>query len=187
MMPGLQGQGSVSVRKSLAYSFLDRYASLLIGIVSTMVLARLLTPAELGVFSVAMAMLAIAATVRDMGAGNYLLQEKDLTSDRIRAVWALQLGLGVLVSIAMAWQGHGAVSLAWGSLCATIVNAGVSIFYRPGHFPWLPGVREMGRVLAFGTKLTTSSILTTIAKASPDFFLAKLQGMAAAGLPSSSP
>lgn len=239
----------MSVRKSLAYSFLDRYASLLIGIVSTMVLARLLTPAELGVFSVAMAMLAMAATVRDMGAGNYLLQEKELTTDRIRAVWALQLGLGgalallvaalsspaarfydepamrwvmlllalnylinplgsltyawlmremrydavaimrfsstlagAAVSITLAWQGHGAISLAWGSLCTTAVNAGVSVFYRPRHFPWMPGVQELRRVLAFGTRLTASSIMTTLSKASPDFLLGKLQGMASAGL-----
>lgn len=82
-------------RKSLFFSFLDRYASLAINVLSSMVIARLLTPAEIGVFSVTMVLLMFVATVRDMGAGQYLLQEKELTNDRIRAVWAVQLGLGI--------------------------------------------------------------------------------------------
>ena len=76
-------------RKSLAFSFLDRYATLVIGIVSSMVIARLLTPEEIGIYSVAMVLLGFVATVRDLGVGQYLVQEKDLTIDRIRAVWAV--------------------------------------------------------------------------------------------------
>lgn len=237
-----------NVRKSLAFSVLDRYASLVVGIVSTMVLARLLTPSQLGVYSVAMSMLTLASTVRDMGAGNYLLQEKELTTDRIRAVWALQLGLGVLlaavvallsgpaahfyeepgirlimgvlalnylvnpvgsltyawlmremrydaiatmrlastlatavVSIVLAWHGHGALSLAWGSLCGTVVNALVSMAFRPPDYPWLPGFKELPRVMSFGIRLTSTSILNTMANAAPEFLLGKSQGMAAAG------
>ena len=89
----------MSIRRSLVYSYLDRYASLVISIVSSMIIARLLTPADIGVFSVTMVLLAFVTTVRDMGAGCYLVQEKELTIDRIRAVWAVQLGLGVLLGL----------------------------------------------------------------------------------------
>lgn len=85
----------MSIRKSLMLSFLDRYSGLAITVVSSMVIARLLTPAEVGVFSVTMVLLAFVSTVRDMGAGQYMLQEKDLTVERIRAVWTVQLGLGL--------------------------------------------------------------------------------------------
>lgn len=85
----------MSTRKSLFFSFLDRYSGLVITVVSSMVIARLLTPAEIGIFSVTMVLLMFVATVRDMGAGQYLVQEKDLTIERIRAVWAVQLGLGL--------------------------------------------------------------------------------------------
>ena len=85
----------MSTRKSLFFSFLDRYASLAISVVSSMVIARLLTPAEIGVFSVTMVLLMFVTTFRDMGAGQYLVQEKELTTERIRAVWAVQLGLGL--------------------------------------------------------------------------------------------
>lgn len=74
---------------------MDRYSGLAITVASSMVIARLLTPAEIGVFSVTMVLLMFASTVRDMGAGQYLVQEKELTVDRIRAVWAVQLGLGL--------------------------------------------------------------------------------------------
>ena len=88
----------MSTRRSLFFSFLDRYASLLISVASSMVIARLLTPADIGVFSVTMVLLMYVATVRDMGAGQYLLQEKELTTERIRAVWAVQLGLGLALA-----------------------------------------------------------------------------------------
>jgi O-antigen/teichoic acid export membrane protein len=89
----------MSARKSLFFSFVDRYASLVITIVSSMVVARLLTPAEIGVFSVVMVLLGFASTFREMGAGQYMVQEKELTIDRIRAVWTVQLGLGLAMAM----------------------------------------------------------------------------------------
>jgi O-antigen/teichoic acid export membrane protein len=88
-----------STRRALAYSFLDRYAALALAIGSSMLVARLLTPTEIGVFSVTMVLLSFTASLRDFGAGQYLLQEKDLTTDRIRATWAVQSGTGLLFCI----------------------------------------------------------------------------------------
>ena len=214
-----------------------------------MVIARLLTPAEIGVFSVTVVLLTFVATVRDMGAGQYLVQEKNLTTERIRAVWAIQLGLGVglaclvvlasypvalfykeprmrdimlvvalnyivnpfgsltyawlmremrfesvalmrflssvsgaLISTWMAWKNFGPISLAFGSLASTVVNALIAIYFRPKSFPWLPGVSEIRRVLVFGSQLTASSIVTTLANSAPELFLGKLQNLAAVGL-----
>jgi O-antigen/teichoic acid export membrane protein len=239
----------LSTRRSLAFSFLDRYASLAMGIVASMVLARLLTPSQVGQFSVAMVLIALLSTVRDLGAGQYLLQEKELTRDRIRAVWAVQLGVGVVLcglvvlasegvaafygepamidvmlvlsanyllnpfgSVTYAWlmremrydavaiirfsstavgaltaivlasRGQGAISLAWGSACGTATTALVSVLFRPPGYPWLPGLREIRRVVSFGSKLTTSSIVAAVSAGAPEFLLGKLQGIAAAGL-----
>lgn len=213
-----------------------------------MIIARLLTPAELGVYAVTMALLAFAATVRDMGAGQYLLQEKELNTDRIRAVWSVQLTVGIalalvvlmarspvagfygdpqmreimtvlsvnyvvnpLGSVTYAWlmremrydalaiirfsatlsgaslsvllaaRGHGAISLAWGSLCSTTVNAAASTFFRPRDYPWLPGLREVPRVLSFGSRMTSSTIISTISTTAPDFLIGKMQGLGAVG------
>lgn len=239
----------MSTRKSLFFSFLDRYASLAISMGSSMVISRLLTPAEIGVFSVTMVLLMFASTVRDMGAGQYLVQEKELTTERIRAVWAVQLGLGLgiaclvllasypvsvfykeprmfdillvvalnyainpfgsltyawlmremrfedvalmrflgglvgtLISIVLALENFGPISLAFGSLGSTVVNALVAIYFRPKWFPWLPGTAEIRRVLSFGSKLTGSSVLNDIAVGAPELLLGKLQSISSVGL-----
>lgn len=239
----------MSTRKSLVFSFLDRYASLVIGIASSMVIARVLTPAEIGVYSVTIVLLMFVSTVRDMGAGQYLVQEKELTTERIRAVWAVQLGLGLglaglvilvsypvsvfygeprmldimlvvalnyvinpfgsltyawlmremrfesvalmrfsaslsgaLLSTGLAWKGFGPISLAFGSLASTVVNALMAVYFRPKHFPWLPGVAEIKRVLVFGSQLTVSSVAVTLANSAPELLLGKLQSLTAAGL-----
>lgn len=239
----------MSTRNSLFFSFLDRYASLAITIVSSMVIARLLTPAEIGVFSVTVVLLSFVSTVRDMGAGQYMVQEKELTTERIRAVWAVQLGLGLglacvvvlasypvalfydeprmrnvmlvvalnyainpfgsltyawliremrfdniavmrfssvlsgaLVSTWLAWKDFGPISLAFGSLIATVVNALVAIYFRPKSFPWLPGLGEIRRVLSFGSKLTASTLVSDAATSAPELMLGKLQDLTATGL-----
>ncbi|WP_374479927.1 lipopolysaccharide biosynthesis protein [Zoogloea sp.] len=238
----------MSTRKALAFSFLDRYASHAIGMVSSMIIARLLTPGELGVFSVTMVLLAFLSTVRDLGAGEYLVQEKELTTARVRAVWAVQLGLGLglaliillaavpvsafygepkmrdimfvialnyainpfgsltyayliremrfdsialirfsgtmtgtVVSLTLAWQGYGPISLALGMFATTLVSALTSIYFRPKSFPWIPGTSEIRRVLSFGGKLTSTSLLNTLSSNAPELLLGKMQNMAAVG------
>ena len=239
----------MSTRKSLLFSFLDRYASLAISIVSSMVIARLLTPSEIGVFSVTMVLLAFVTTVRDMGAGSYLVQEKELTTDRIRAVWAVQLSLGLilacvvllasypvsvfyheprmlnimfvislnyavnpfgsltyawlmreirfksiavmrfsaalvgaLVSTGFAWANYGPISLAFGSLASIVVNAILAVYFRPESFPWMPGVKEIKRVLSFGSKITGTSLVGVLSGGTSELLLGKLQDLTAVGL-----
>ncbi|SBT05679.1 putative Membrane protein involved in the export of O-antigen and teichoic acid [Candidatus Propionivibrio aalborgensis] len=89
----------MSTRKALALSFLDRYSGLVLHTASAMVVARLLTPSEIGVYSVTMVLLGFVATFRDLGAGQYLVQQKELTPERIRATWSVQLGLGLFIAL----------------------------------------------------------------------------------------
>ena len=86
----------MSTRRAFTYSFVDRYAGLVIHVASAMVIARLLTPDEIGVYSLTMVLVGFIATFRDLGAGQYLVQKRDLTTEHIRATWAVQLGFGVL-------------------------------------------------------------------------------------------
>ncbi len=73
-----------SVRKSLAISLTERYLITVVQLVSTMVLARLLSPHEIGVYSVATVFMGFIQAFRDMGVGQYLVQEGDLTRKKIR-------------------------------------------------------------------------------------------------------
>ena len=240
----------MSTRRALAFSFLDRYAGLLLSIGSSMVIARLLTPSQIGVFSVTVVLLQFVSSLRDMGAGQYLVQARELTSERVRAAWTVQLGMGVffallvlvaarpvaqfyrepvmlqmmlllalnfaispfgsityaflmrdmafgklavlrflsglagaIVSISLAWQGWGPISLAYGSLAATVTNALCAQLFRPPGLPWFPGgwsaVRE---VLSFGSKISATTIVNNACFSSPELALGRLQTMTDVGL-----
>jgi O-antigen/teichoic acid export membrane protein len=79
------------VRRSVLLSFAQRYTTLAVTVVSLAVLSRLLRPEEVGVFSLCAALVAIANVLRDFGISDYLIQEKELTRNRIRAAFTLAL------------------------------------------------------------------------------------------------
>lgn len=80
-----------SVRKSIAISFAEKYATLLIQFFSTIVIARLLTPSEIGVFSVGAVIVGFAHMIRDFGVSNYIVQEQELTKERLRTAFGVTL------------------------------------------------------------------------------------------------
>lgn len=118
-------QGSPSIRKAAVLSYAEKYAALLLGIVSTMILSRILTPEQVGIFSVAAVLTGIAGTVRDFGAGTYIIQEPDLTEQKVRSAFGLALLMGTLLS-----------------LLAAAISIPAAYFYSE------PGVRNVLLVLA---------------------------------------
>ena len=87
--------GMTTVRRAVAFSFFESYLGILINLVSFFLLARLLTPAQVGLFSVAMAIISITQVIRDFGLVSFLIQKKDLTRDYIATAWGLALLLGL--------------------------------------------------------------------------------------------
>lgn len=81
----------MSIRKSILITFTEKYVTLAIGFVGIMFIARLLTPKEIGIYSVASAVTGIAQMLRDFGVSSYLIQERELTKDRIRAALSITL------------------------------------------------------------------------------------------------
>lgn len=88
-----------SVRKSLYLSFAENYSVMLIQLASTPIVARLIKPEEIGLFSIAIFFVNLAQVIRDFGVGQYLIQEKELTSARIQTAAALTLTVGVIMAI----------------------------------------------------------------------------------------
>jgi len=84
----------LSIKRGVAISFGRTGAGFLVSFGSNIVLARLLLPSEIGIFSTALAVLAILHAVRDFGLGRYLLKEPILTDDKIRTVF----GVAILIS-----------------------------------------------------------------------------------------
>lgn len=92
---------SLTVRGALLWSFAERYTSLIVTIISTMLLARLLTPAQVGIFSLCAAATAVAGILRDFGVSEYLIQEKELDRSKLRAAFgvAILIGWGIGASV----------------------------------------------------------------------------------------
>jgi len=90
-----------SIRRSLVYSIADSYLALPLQLLGTMIISRLLTPAETGVFAVAAVFAAFASTFRDFGVAEYLIQEKELDSDKIRAALTVNIAVSWLMGAAL--------------------------------------------------------------------------------------
>ncbi|WP_394752002.1 lipopolysaccharide biosynthesis protein [Crenothrix sp.] len=80
-----------SIRKSILIVFTEKYLTLLINFIGLMLIARLLTPVEIGIYSVASAVTGVAQILRDFGVGNYLIQEKELTRLKIRTALTVMM------------------------------------------------------------------------------------------------
>jgi O-antigen/teichoic acid export membrane protein len=83
------------LRKSIAISFAEKYLTFGLQFAVSVILARLITPEDFGIFGVTYAIVGFAQAFRDMGVSNYLIQEREVTSRKIRAA--------LFVSIAVAW------------------------------------------------------------------------------------
>lgn len=89
------------VRKSILLSFGQNYIGFALQFLSSVIISRLLTPAEIGIFSVAMVFIGFAHVLRDFGVGSYIVQEKNLTQDKIRAAFAMTLITAWVMAIAI--------------------------------------------------------------------------------------
>src|SRR5665213_3324054 len=83
-----------SVHRSLAIALAERYALIALSLISYVVVARLLTPAEIGIYAIATALIGMAQVIRDFGVGSFLIQEKRLTDAHIQSALGVSLLIG---------------------------------------------------------------------------------------------
>jgi O-antigen/teichoic acid export membrane protein len=79
----------LSIRNSLALSYAQKYNSVLLYFVSMVVIARLMTPAEVGVFAVGAAIVELGKVLAEFGQEDYLIQKTGVTSERVRSAFGL--------------------------------------------------------------------------------------------------
>jgi len=127
----------ISARRALATVFFESNVKFAIGMISVVILARLLSPAQIGVFSIAYGFSAIAHIFRELGVNTYVIQERDLTRDRLRAAFT--------VSLVMAWSVAAMMAA---------VSGWFAKFYR------IPELRPIVLLLAFNFLLVPFGSLT---------------------------
>jgi O-antigen/teichoic acid export membrane protein len=84
------------IHRSILFSAVERYGSLIFFLISTAVLSRLLTPEEFGIFAVINALTAvIIASFQEFGGANYLIQKPSLSEKDIRTALTITLCVSV--------------------------------------------------------------------------------------------
>lgn len=126
----------MSARLSFLLSFAEKYTLLVLNTIGAMVLARLLTPAEVGVYAVGAVLVGLVQVLRDFGVGAYVIQAPVLDAQQLRAA------LGV--SIIVAW------TLA---LLVAALSFPASQFYRE------PGVKTVLQMLSINLLLIPFSAI----------------------------
>ncbi|MCH8168832.1 MAG: oligosaccharide flippase family protein [Proteobacteria bacterium] len=98
----------MTLRRSFYLSFGRFGGSRLIQFVTSVVLARLLTPAEIGVFVVALAVIMTLGALRDFGIPRYLLKEREITEAKLATVFGVSLLFGWSLAAALYLGRHAA-------------------------------------------------------------------------------
>jgi O-antigen/teichoic acid export membrane protein len=87
------------IRRAFVLASLGRYLTMVINLAVTLILARLLAPADYGVAVLGNSVLAVAEAVRALGGGAYLVQQKELTPAQIHTNFTISL-IATLVLLA---------------------------------------------------------------------------------------
>lgn len=90
-----------NIRYAILSASLQRYVVMLLNIGTTLVLARLLTPEEYGVFVLATVIFGFAEALREIGGGSYLIQHRELTTQIIRTTFTVNLIVSLTAGIAL--------------------------------------------------------------------------------------
>jgi O-antigen/teichoic acid export membrane protein len=87
-----------AVRRSIAFSMIEKYLSQILLIATTVVMARILTPAETGLYMTANAVILLADNFRTFGVGVYIVQEKQLNQTLVRSAFTVTLVLSLTIA-----------------------------------------------------------------------------------------
>jgi O-antigen/teichoic acid export membrane protein len=119
-------------RKALAFSFFEKYTAIAIYAVSSAVMSRILTPQDIGLFSVGFALTALVSQFRDFGVATYLIQEPNLTTQKVRAalgmsmVTSLAVGLVLMIASGIAGKIYHQPGVKW-----VILITAISLIFIP--------------------------------------------------------
>lgn len=159
----------MSVRRALRFTTLAAAANFLLSLVSVIVVSRLLRPEEIGVFSVAVSLVAYTHILREFGVGQYFVQLKDLTRDHLRAGFTVMLliswGIAAILLVA---RGPVSVFYAHNGLADVFTVLALNFVILPFGSPILSILkREMqfGRLAIISVSNSTVQVTVTITTA----------------------
>lgn len=100
----------MNIRRSLAWSFSERMLSFLLQFGSSIAIARLLTPDEVGIFALAVSVSAFLQSFRELGVTNYIVRADTVTKSMLSTAFGLWIcfswSIGLLLFLASPILAH---------------------------------------------------------------------------------
>lgn len=90
-----------SVRRGLAWMAFSQGSLFVLQFVVSVLVARLITPYEMGIFAVAVSAVGLLGIIRSFGLGSFLVRAKDWNSNLVATVFTINTMLAVLLSAAI--------------------------------------------------------------------------------------
>jgi len=95
----------LSAAKGAVLTITMRWTDRLVGIISTLILARLLAPADFGIVAMASLVVALTETLLDLGVGSALIQDRTAGREEFNTAWTLGLLQALLAALLIALIG----------------------------------------------------------------------------------
>jgi lipopolysaccharide exporter len=150
----------------------QRMSERLLGLINTVILARLLTPEDFGIVAVALLTLWFVASFAESGTDAYILQEKSLTHSQLNSSWTLNIVLKVLafflLSLAapiVAWHQNSSeltaviISIGFVLPVEAIRNPGLLILRRNQDYGKIVSISVFAKLLALAFSIPLAFIL----------------------------
>lgn len=90
-----------SVARSAVFTLAMRWSDRLIGLISMIVLARLLAPADFGIIAMAVLVIGLVDVFLDLGVNIALIQRTTLTQSHYDSAWTLRLGQTIVATVVL--------------------------------------------------------------------------------------
>ena len=90
----------MSVRTAAAWALISQYTAFVIQFATSILLARwFITPAELGLFSIAFAAVTLVAFLQDFGVTRYINGERELTPEKLHTAFTISVGFAWSIAL----------------------------------------------------------------------------------------
>lgn len=168
----------MNLARAFVMSYAERYADMAISFVAVMILARIVTPAEVGAYAIAVVIASIIGGVRDFGCVDYLIQAKSVDTVALRTSLTVAVLLGAAWAVALWFAAPLAGSIYGTADVATCLAIGAISF---AIVPFCSVTNAMlSRELRFGAR-AINEVARALVSAVVSIWLA-LRGHGAIGL-----
>ncbi|TNE63525.1 MAG: hypothetical protein EP335_09650 [Alphaproteobacteria bacterium] len=152
--------------RSLYFSGLSSVVGVAVQFGLSVIVARLLTPTEIGSFGVAMGASALIRAFESAGVNNFVASYKDLTPSLMRTVFTANMGLNLMLALVLLLLAYPAGAFYESEMVTSLIQLLALAVVLNTHMPLLQGIlrRDMrfGALMGFNIYVLAVTTVTTV-------------------------